>query len=293
MKTEVKKIDSTKREISIEVSGDVVKNKFEDVFKRIAKEAKVPGFRPGNAPRDILEKHYSSYVQEQVIKELVPEVYNQAIEKEGLDIVELPNISDVRLDRNNLSFKAQVETAPQINLKDYKRIKIEYKKITVSNDEIKRSLDSLKEAHKIESLDDSFARSLGYPNLQELEKSFEKQIYIQKENLQRQKIEDEIIKNITTDTDFKIPQSLIKRQLEDLIRQAKLDLALKGMSRQKIDEHEKELVETLEPQAKEQVKVYLVLSEIAKKEKIPLDDHMPSRVMEFLLKEADWKEEAQ
>ena len=55
MKTEVKKIDNSTREINVEVTGDVVKNKFEDVFKRISQEAKVPGFRPGHAPRDMLE----------------------------------------------------------------------------------------------------------------------------------------------------------------------------------------------------------------------------------------------
>jgi len=58
MKTEVKKIDGNKRELDIEVTGELIKNKFEDVFKHIAKEAKVPGFRTGHAPRDILEKHY-------------------------------------------------------------------------------------------------------------------------------------------------------------------------------------------------------------------------------------------
>jgi FKBP-type peptidyl-prolyl cis-trans isomerase (trigger factor) len=47
--------------------------------------------------------------------------------------------------------------------------------------------------------------------------------------------------------------------------------------------------EELEPEARNQVKVYLVLSAIAKKESIPLDDHMPRKVMEFLLREANWK----
>ena len=108
MKAEVKKIDNTKREINIEVSGDIVKNKFEDVFKRIAKEAKVPGFRPGHAPRDILEKHFTSSAHEQVLKELVPDLYNEAIKKEELDVIELPEVTDVKLDGNSLSFKATV-----------------------------------------------------------------------------------------------------------------------------------------------------------------------------------------
>ncbi len=289
MKTEVKKLDSNKREISIEVSGDIVKNKFEDVFNKISKSAKIPGFRPGHAPRDILEKKYSSHAQELVMKELIPELYNQAIDKEGLEIIELPNISDVKLDRTTLSFKAEVEISPEVPVKNYKGIKVSYKKIEVSASMIKRNIDSLKEARKVDVIDDNFARCLGYPNLAELEKAMEKQIYLQEENLQRQKIEKEIIESITTGLDFKLPQSLVNRQLQDLVRQAKLDLALKGMPREKIEEQEKTIIQQLEPEAKSQVKVYLILAAIAKRENIPLDDHMPRKVMEFLLREADWQ----
>jgi len=292
MKTEVKKLEGTKRELHIEINGDMVKNKFEDVFAKIGKEAKVPGFRPGHAPRDLLEKHYGANAHEQVLKELVPDVYNQAIEKEGLDVIELPEISDVKLDRTSLSFKAKVETSPEINLKNYKGVKVDYRKISVPSDEIKRNLDSIKESRKIDSLDDSFAKSLGYPNLAELEKAVERQIFIHKENNERQRIENEIVDSIMKGLDFKVPQSLFNRQLQELLRQAKMDLALKGVPRQNIEEQEKKLNEELKPEAEKQVKVYLVLSEVAKREKITIDDHMPRRVMEFLLKEADWKESA-
>ncbi|MBM3245964.1 MAG: hypothetical protein FJZ13_01390 [Candidatus Omnitrophica bacterium] len=290
MKTDIKKIDATKREISIEVTGDAVKNKFEDVFKKISQEAKVPGFRPGHAPRDILEKHYSSYAHEQVLKELVPETYQKAVEQEGLEVIELPDISEVKLDRNSLSFKAQVEIAPEIAVKNYRGIKINYQKVSVSSEEVKRSLDSLKESRKLEVIDDNFAKGLGYPSLAELEKALERQIFLQKENQGRQKIEDEIIRSLTKDMDFKIPQVLVDRQLQDLVRQAKVDLALRGMPAGKINEEEKKMSSDLEPQARNQVRVYLVLSAIAKKENIPLDDHMPAHVMEFLLKEADWQQ---
>lgn len=290
MKSEVKKLDATKREIAIEASGDIVKNKFNDIFSQIAKEAKVPGFRPGNAPREMLEKHYSAHAHEMVIKELIPELYNQAVEKEGLDIIELPEITDVKLDRTNLSFKARVEISPEIAVKNYKGIKVNYKKIEVSADEVKRSLDSLKEARKVENIDDNFCRGLGYPNLGELEKVLEKQLFLQKENSQRQKIENEIIAGLSKGLDFKLPSSLVARQLKELLRQAKVDLALKGVARDKIEEHEKALEQQLEPEARSQVKTYLILSDIAKKENIAIDDHMPQRVMELLLREAEWKE---
>jgi len=292
MKTEVKKLDGNTRELSIEVSGDIVKNKFEDVFTRIGKEAKVPGFRPGHAPREMLEKHYAQAVHEQVLRELLPDVYNQAIEKEAIDSLELPEISEVKLDRDKLIFKAKVEIRPEIPLKDYKGVKVNYKKISVSADEIKRQVDAIKESRKLETIDDAAAKGLGYPNMAELSNAVERQIYLQKENHQRQDVESQIIKNVVDVLDFKLPQSLVKRQLEDLIRQAKLDLALKGMPREKIDEQDKKFSEELEPEAKSQVKVYLVLAEIAKREKITMDDHMPRRTMEFLLKEANWQEEA-
>lgn len=289
MKTEVKKLDSTKCEINVAVSGELVKNKFEEVFAQIAKEAKVPGFRPGKAPRDVLEKHYAASVQEQVLKELVPDVYNQAIEAEKLDVIELPQIADVKLDRSSLSFKATVEVTPEIAVKNYKQQLIKYKVVSVSSDEVKRQIDSVKESRKAETLDDKFSRSLGYPNFSELEKAVERQIFITKENQERQRIENELIENITRGLEFKLPAGLVERQTQDMLRQTKIDLAMKGLPRNKIDEQEKLLLEGIQPEAKKQVKVYLVLSQIAKKENIVIDDHMPRKVMEFLLREADWQ----
>lgn len=292
MKTEVKKLDSGKREINVEVAGDLVKNKFEEVFVKIAKEAKVPGFRVGHAPRDILEKNFSSHAHEQVLKELIPDIYNQAIEKEGLDVIELPEISDVKLDRSTLSFKATVDVMPEIKLKDYKGLKVSYKKIEVTPDEVKRNIDAFKESRKIDALDDGLAKSLGYPNLAEFEKSVEKQMYVQKEHIQRQKIENNIVEDLIKDLDFKLPQAMVNRQLEEMLKSAKVDLAMKGVPREKIEEQEKQLSNDLAPQAAKQVRVYLVLAEVAKKENIPQNDNMPRQVIELLLKEADWKEAA-
>lgn len=289
MKSEVKKLNDNKREISIEASEEAVKNKFDSVFENIAKEAKVPGFRPGNAPRDIIEKNFSQTAHDQVLKELIPELYSQALEKEGLEVVDYPQIVDVKLDRQSLSFKANVEIYPEINLKDYKKIKIKFKKIEVSDDELKRSLDAIKESKKLEVLDDNVAKSLSYPNMQELESVMKMQIALQKDNQQRHEIERTIIDTILKDLEFKIPDSLVNRQLEELTRQAKMDLALKGVPREKIEEYEKKMIPELEQEARQQVRVYLVLAAIAKKENIANDDHMPRNVMELLLKEANWQ----
>ena len=289
MKTEVKKLDSTKCEINVAVTGELIKNKFEEVFTQIAKEAKVPGFRPGKAPRDVLEKHYASGVHEQVLKELVPDIYNQAIVAEKLDVIELPQITDVKLDRNSLSFKAVVEVTPEIAVKNYKNQEIKYKAVSVSSEEIDRQIDSVKESAQAAALDDQFSRSLGYPNLAELKKSVERQIFVTKENQERRRIENDLIESISKGLEFKLPKSLVERQTLDMLRQTKIDLAMKGVPRDKIDAQEKLLLEGIQPEATKQVKVYLILSAIAKKENIVIDDHMPRKVMEFLLREANWQ----
>ncbi|MFA6218061.1 MAG: trigger factor [Candidatus Omnitrophota bacterium] len=289
MKTEVKKLEGSKREITIEVSDDTVKNKFEEVFKRIGEKAKVPGFRPGHIPRDILEKHFSGDAHHQVMNELIPDVYTKAVEKEGLEVLEVPHVSDVKLDRKTLSFKAQVEVMPEINLKAYKGITVKYQKAAVSADDLKRHMDSLKESRKIDTMDDSFAKAMGFPSLAELEKAIERQMLIQKENLQRQKVENQLIEHLGKGMDLKLPQSLVDKQLQDLLRQAKMDLAMKGFPKDKIAEQEKVMVEKLTPEARKQVEVYLLLAAVAKKENIALDEHMPQRVVELLFKEADWQ----
>ncbi len=288
MKTEVKKIDSTKVEMNISVEGEIVKNKFEEVFKKIAGEAKIKGFRPGHAPRDILEKEFSGLANEQVIKELIPDLYDQAVSQETLHVLDLPQISEVKLDRSSLSFRAEVEVLPEIGVKNYKGIKINYKKVLVSADDVKRNIDSIKESRKVDVLDDDFAKSLGYPNLAEFQKVVECQLAVQKTNSLRQDVEHQVVEGVSKGLDFKLPESLVNKQLEELVRQAKVELALRGAAKENIAGQEEMLRKELVVQAKNQVKVYLILSDISRKENIPLDDNMSQKVMEFLFKQASW-----
>jgi FKBP-type peptidyl-prolyl cis-trans isomerase (trigger factor) len=289
MKAEVKKLSDSEKELSIEVTGEVVKNKFEDVFKRIGLEARIKGFRPGHAPREMIEKEYSGLANEQVLKELIPELYDQAIEQEKVHAVDMPHISDVKLERAKLSFKATVEISPEIAIKNYKAIKIKYKKVSVAADEVKRNIDSLKERRKAELVDDAFAKALGYPSLAELEKYIERQLAVQKDTAQRQDVEQQVVDFLTKQVEVKIPQSLANKQLEDAVKHAKMELAIQGMPKEMIAGRETELRKELEPQARIQVKVYLILSAIAQKENIASDQQMPRNVMEFLFREADWE----
>lgn len=291
MKADVKKVDGIKREILIEAEGERVRNKFEDVFKSLSETVKVPGFRQGHVPRDILEKNYAQLVHEQVLRELIPDLYKEAVAEQKLDVVELPEISEVKLERTRLVFKATVSVTPEIKLPNYKGIKLKYKAVIVADDELARMLDSIKESRKLDVIDDSWARGLGYPDLAAMRDALHKQLFIQKQNQQRQDLEAQVIAAVTKDFKTQFPQSLVDRQLEELLRQAKLDLALKGLPKEDIESRQEQMRTELEPQARRQVVVYLVLSAIAKQENIKADEQVTERVLEFLLRNALWTEE--
>ena len=289
MKTEVKKIDQHKRELTVQVEGEIVKEKFDEVYKRINKEAKVPGFRPGNVPRDILEKHYSTVAQQEILKELLPELYNQALKEAGLEPVNLPEISQVNLSKDSLSFKANLEVKPRIDLKNYKRLPVKYKPIQVSDDEINQAIDKVKKNYGQIS-DEDCAHSLGYSNPDVLRKVLERQIYLEKAKAQQVNLENSVIEQLLKQVNFQIPANLVNQQLETLVKQTQLDLALGGMGKEEIEKQEPVLRQNLKSRAERQVQIFLVLEEIARRENITRDEHMTQRVMEFLLREADWRE---
>ncbi len=289
MKVELKKLSDSENELAIEATGDVVKNKYEDVFKRIGQEAKIKGFRPGHAPREMIEKEFAGLANEQVLKELIPELYDRAIEEQKVHAIDMPRISDVKLERSKLSFKATVEVSPKIDVKNYKGIKIKYKKISVPAEDIKKNLDSLKERRKVEAVDETFARTLGYPSLAELEKYIERQLAAQKDQAQRQDVEQQVVDFLNKQVEVKLPQSLVNKQLDDMVKHAKMELALQGMPKEMVSGREGELRKEMEPQARSQVKTYLILSAIAEKENIASDQQMARNVMEFLFREADWE----
>ena len=287
METQVKKTGEHKRELTVQTQGDIVKEKFSEVYKRINKEAKVPGFRPGNVPQDILEKHYSGVAQQEILKELLPEVYNQALAETGLEPVDLPEISQVNLDKYSLSFKANVEVKPKIELKNYKGLSLECKPIQVTEEEVNQAFDKLKQSHPQISEQDC-AHSLGFANQEDLKGVLEKQIYLEKTKAQQMNLENNIIEQLLSQVSFQVPLSLINRQLDNLTQQTEIDLVLRGMSKEDVQKQRPRIKENLEPQARRQVRVFLVLEEVARRENIPRGEKMAKQAIEFLLRHATW-----
>ncbi len=296
MKVEVKKVDALKRELRFEVPKDRVNKTMEEVYEAIGKAAKVKGFRQGKVPHNVLVSTHGKMAQEETIKKLIPEVYHEGIDKEKIDPIDLPEIADVNLKDGILTFTAKLDIRPEIKVKNYKGIKIQRKSSKVTDEDINKTLDILKKGQgqdKEVVMDDAFAHGLGFPNLVEFKSALTRQLEMDKDRQNRMDVEHQIVGALLKETKFVIPQTLLMKQMDYRLHEARQHYKSHGMPEAEIQKKENELREQLKEAVERDVKVYLLFGEIAKVEKIASttkNDNIMTKVMEFLLKEASWQE---
>ena len=146
MKARVKHLDKTSYLFEVEIPPETVKNTLEEVYREIRKGARIPGYRVGSAPQDLLEKYHSKTAEEEALKILIPEGYSKALQDSKINPVTMPEITDVSFDKSKkLTFKAKVESRPDIKVKNYRGIKVKRKKISVSQSEIDAALKQIRE----------------------------------------------------------------------------------------------------------------------------------------------------
>ena len=295
MKVEVKKVDALKRELHFEVPKDRVTKAMDEVYDAIGKVAKIKGFRPGKAPRHVIVSTHAKAAQEETIKKLIPEAYHEGIEKEKLDPIDLPEIQDVNLKDGILTFTAKLDIRPEIKVKNYKKIKIQRKSSKVTDEDINKTLEILKKGQgqdKEVAVDDAFARGLGFPNLEEFKQALTRQLEMDKDRQNRIDIENQLVDALLKETKFTVPQSMAQKQMDYRLYEARRHYKQHGMAEEEIKKKEVELREQLKDAVDRDVRVYLIFQEIAKEESIAAaqGENIMTKVMEFLLKEADWQE---
>jgi trigger factor len=153
MKMEVTELGPMKRALKIEVPADEVTQQFSRAYLELNRQVRIPGFRPGKAPLAILEKRYAKTVEEDVIRRLVPDFYDRAIKQAGISpvVVDIPPLDRVKIKKDSpFTFTATVEIKPTIELRHYKSpnpISLQADKRTVSEEQIDRALEVLREQH--------------------------------------------------------------------------------------------------------------------------------------------------
>src|ERR1041384_2616395 len=146
MKVEVEKQPGSISKLQIELPGAEVAKEWDSIANSFARFAKIPGYRPGKAPRSVIDKRFRKDIQEEVTKKLVSKSYHQAIEQENLRVVSLTNLEDVEFGEDrSMRFRATVVTAPEFELPDYKGIPLQLPDTKVTEGEIDGAVERLRE----------------------------------------------------------------------------------------------------------------------------------------------------
>ena len=146
MKVEVEKHPGLVSKLQIELPPEDVAKEWDAIANSFARVAKIPGYRPGKAPRAVIDKRFRKEIQEELTKKLVSKSYHEAVEREQLRVASLTNIEDVQFGENkSMRFRATVVTAPEFELPDYKQIPVQVPDTKVSDVEVDEALDRLRD----------------------------------------------------------------------------------------------------------------------------------------------------
>ena len=139
-------VEGCKHEIEITVPVDEITRETDRVVANIQQKVRLPGFRPGKAPANIIRTKFAHQVREDVLENLLPKYFDKKIKEEELHVVGRPSVKDVQFKEGEpLTFKAEFEVAPTIELGEYRGVAIHYAEPEVSEDDVAKRLDEIRD----------------------------------------------------------------------------------------------------------------------------------------------------
>ena len=152
MKTELKEISPTQKQIDIEIDADAVRVVYDRISDNYAKAANVPGFRPGHAPRGVVRTRFKDQIRTEVLRELLPDAVQKAIGEYKLEALGEPELNldnseglD-QLGQKPITFNVNVDVLPEIKLEKYKGLQATRRTRPVKDEDVNRVLEQLRES---------------------------------------------------------------------------------------------------------------------------------------------------
>ncbi len=149
MKIEVETVSPVERKVTIEVDPDRVAKEIERAYTGLGRRVKLRGFRPGKAPRKVLERHFRSEVETEVAEKIVQQTFAEAIREQAIDIVAPPHvsISEGVAEGKPMRYTARVEVKPKLDPKDYRGLEVTRKPPEVSDEQVAAEVTHLQESY--------------------------------------------------------------------------------------------------------------------------------------------------
>src|SRR5882724_10895255 len=151
MKTELKDISSTRKQIDVEIDAAAVRAVYDRISDNYAKAASVPGFRPGHAPRAVVRTRFKEQIRTEVLRELLPDAVQKAVEEYKLEPLGEPELNLEnsegldQLGQQPIAFNVSIDVLPEIKLGEYKGLETTRRTRPVKDEDVQRVIEQLRE----------------------------------------------------------------------------------------------------------------------------------------------------
>ena len=140
-------VESTKREIEVQVPAEEVTRESDVLIQKYQKLARIPGFRRGHVPASVVRQRFKQEIQNDVVDALVPKYFRKETERLGLIPVSQPRVTDLHVhDGEGLHFKASFEVMPEIKAEGYKELRAEHPEVAVPEKDVEDQFKALLES---------------------------------------------------------------------------------------------------------------------------------------------------
>jgi trigger factor len=147
LKTQIENVSDVKKIIHFEIPWEDVDTHVKQAVRIIMKSARIPGFRPGKAPENLVRSRYAHHIKDEVINTVIPDAYKQALKENDLDVITEPALHDVLYAEGSpFLFKVTVETRPNINVGNYRGLELKAENLDVKDEEVDQVLKNHQEA---------------------------------------------------------------------------------------------------------------------------------------------------
>jgi trigger factor len=139
-------VEGCKHSLEITVPVAEVEKETERAVLEIQRKVKLPGFRPGKAPVGLVKQRFAGDIRHDVLEKLVPRFFRAAADKDHLEVVGQPNVTDVHFHAGEpITFKAEFEVAPKFELGEYRGITVTYNEPEVTDAEVDARVEEIRE----------------------------------------------------------------------------------------------------------------------------------------------------
>jgi trigger factor len=147
VKTDVEELSPTRVKLTIEVPFEELKTSLDKAYREVARQVRVPGFRPGRVPPRIIDQRFGrATVLEQAVNEAVPELYSRALAERDVVPLSQPDLEITKLeDGKELAFTAEVDIRPNFDLPDVTTLSATVDNAEVGPDQVEEYIGALRE----------------------------------------------------------------------------------------------------------------------------------------------------